>query len=73
MLNNIFEILTLDELIENMAELWNEGRSFNSDYACGLYIELAGYDEVLMRRHLDVAEMVYEALVDHDLGSINDS
>ena len=73
MLNNIFEILTLDELIENMAELWNEGRSVNSDYACGLYIELSGYDEVFMRRHLDMAEMVYEALVDHDLGSINDS
>lgn len=73
MLNNIFQILTLDELIENMAFLWNEGRSFNSDYACGLYIDLQGYDEILMRTQIDIAEMVYEALVDHDLGSINDS
>jgi len=47
-------------------------RRFNIDTHVGLYIEIKEYNEKKLIRKIDLAEMLYEVLDSHNLGTVND-
>jgi len=74
MLNDRFEMITMNELIENVIMLEQDApRKINSGTKVGLYIELKNYDEKVKTRGIDEAEMLFELLQHYNLSTIADS
>ena len=66
--------MTLSELIENVKMLNSDGpRTVNVETKVGLYIELKEYNEKKLISNIDLAEMLYEVLASHGLGTVADS
>lgn len=73
MLNDRYDILTMNELIENVMMMIEDGpRKVNKGTPAGLYIELKDYDDKLAKGN-DVAEMLFEVLKAHGISNIADA
>ena len=71
MLNDKFEIVTLQEVIDNVKMLNQDApRVNNADTPAGLYIELKDYSSILKKRGLNTAEMMNEVLTKNGLSTI---
>ena len=72
-MNDMFEILTLSELIDTVIMLNSDApRLFNVDTKVGLYIEIKEYNEKKLIQKIDLAEMMHSVLDSHNLGTVAD-
>ena len=70
-LNDKFEIVTLQEVIDNIKMLNQVSpRVNNADTPVGLWIELKAYNSILKKRGLNTAEMTNEVLTKNGLSTI---
>ena len=72
LLNDKFEILTLQEVINNVNLLVTDApRTENTGTTVGLYIELKDFNSYLSKG-IDMAELMNDILVANSLGTISD-